>query len=653
MRRQPIKLASNRVVSLDSKDTGASIPEEKYRGRVGIKKDWTVEPAPPLEHTKEPLLLAPTSDLDIDPKQLTSERLLALRQQRLELWAKYSGFEVDHKRFDFQNRRYLIPIYSSKSFTIAWQKAAQMGATIFELLYLLHPLLYGCEGQFEDEFGNLHQYPIKAGFFFPTEDGVSKLSKDRLSPLIHSNAELLKLAGEGPARDFKEAIMLKQFGKSSLYLAHLGGSVSKDSTPMDIIAFDEVRLLNSEDIDQADERISASRVKKRLYVSTAGYPGLDIAARFDAGRQYYWHSKCLCGNHPSEWVELSSAFPDCIVERGREVFYRCPKCGARIKDPQNGCYVPHNPDADYDSFHIHQLASRFISAKEILHKWRTTTNIKEFHNAKLGRPYVDKENVPISLDVMEACVNPDLKWNLPEDREHTCMGVDQRSGELHIVIGKKDKATGKPRLVDLDIIQARSSRFLVRGEIVTPFYWLGHYMERYKVDVCLIDAMPSANEALDFAREFPGKVWVAMYTGIKDIVQWSDRPSGGRESVKTRKASDITKFRWHVNLDRYKSMDFSVRQWSEGRAMLPPIRALNKVYRQGNGRFEVGQLGMVFVDHLKALCKAKVSEKKETGEFRMGWINLGLDPHFAHAWNYCTFAMERNVHGFNFGFIQT
>lgn len=652
-RRKPIKAEDLQKVIKKERQEKAPAPVvlSPTRPNVVIKKDWEIEHAPILTETKEPILLAPSGEVDVVPSEITPDKLEKLRQVNLALWCLTSGFEVDHHRFNFDSRRYLLPLYLHDGQKLVLQKAAQMGATIWVLLKILHALLYGARGYMPDEdTGDFRVYPIKAGFFFPTEKGVAQLSKDRLTPLIASNQELLKSSLEGPAEQFRDNILLKQFGPSTLYMAHLSGSVSKDSTPMDILAFDEVRLLKAQDITQAEERVSASRLKGELKVSTAGHPGLDINAQFNGGKQYHWHTKCLCGKHPHEWVEMSEVFPDCIVDNGKEVYYRCPRCGAKINDTQNGCYVPHNPDGEYASFHVHQMISKFISAKEIWNAWHNTDNIKEFYNAKLGKPYVDEENVPITQEVIAACENADLEWDNPKDRYNCCMGVDQRSGELHVVIVRRNQH-GKKQIVLVELIQSANPRFYKDGKMVTPFYFLGHLMARYDVDCCLIDGMPSINEAMDFARKFPGRVWIAFYGSIRDMIQWSDRGVGRKESAKTRRASEMTKFKWHAIMNRYSTLDFTLKQFTERRIMMPPLKKLRRSYKQPSGRFDAGPLGELFGYHLTRLCRTQVALKEETGEFRMDWINLGLDPHYAHAASYAIFALERKASNFNFIFV--
>jgi len=59
----------------------------------------------------------------------------------------------------------------------------------------------------------------------------------------------------------------------------------------------------------------------------------------------------------------------------------------------------------------------------------------------------------------------------------------------------------------------------------------------------------------------------------------------------------------------------------------------------------------IFFIHLKAVVRELVQSKIDGNSVRYRWRNLGLDPHFLHAWNYCCLAMERRKKVFGFSFL--
>lgn len=567
-------------------------------------------------------------------KNASPDHVQALMHDNLALWAQFSGIKVDGHVFNFDKHRYLLPIYLDPGPEIVWRKAAQLGATIYMLLRLLWWTRYRT---------------CKAALYFPTGEGVEVLSKDRLTPLIASNPELQSHMTDTNTLGLKQ-VNNTEGNISSLYMLYVGGKASKDSVPLDVIGFDEVRLIDQRDIDQCLERISHSSIKQKMFMSTSGMPGCDIDARFQRGTQLRWHARCNC----TDGVILADTFPDCIVERKGEVYLRCPKCKYRIHDPQNGRYIAHNPGADFNSYAVSQLVSKYITPKEIWEFYQTTTHIQEFHNAKLGLPYVDHENRPVNADVYNSCINQDLKWAYQQGagraRKSNCaMGVDQHSGNCYVTIMKRGR-DGKKELVHLEVIESYNPDYWEEDEItgelrpVTPFNRVHQLMKEFNVGMCVIDAMPNANEAQELARSFPGKVFIAWYKDAgQDMVLWTDRDKL-KEGI--RKGSTQLRLKWQVLLQRYVSMDFLLRQFVEGIIQVPPPRQLKmKMRSEETGRFEFQQISDRFKEHLGRLVRqVTVLGEENEGRRKYSWIYMGGDPHFAHSANYCNIAMERLRH---------
>jgi hypothetical protein len=916
------------------------------------------------------------------PKDVTNDQVLALQEKNFALWVCTSGLKVDHNDFSFDDHKYMIPLYMDTSKEIILQKAAQMGATIYELTELLHFAMFN--------------EAVKTCLFFPTGDGIIKLSRDRMTPLLASNKQLSE------AVEDTDTLGYKKIGKSSaLYLQHLGGIASKDSTPFDMISFDEVRLLKAADIDQARERISHSTHKIVRMVSTAGMPNGDINRQFLRGTQNYWHTRCFpmeqtiivrkkgdfvplpislkqledswdgyealswnihhklwqykpitnffnngkkeiiearfrngaklkvtpdheffthtglkhsrtkkiaikdihiaenntenahhtghvlvarripepgcsrgfqqtnsisqspwdnltlflvgaylaegswrndtwiditqskkteirklsvewanqnnllyevlddrvsigltsrkdliklfkslgkgCANKQlsiellessnkqlriildaylrgdgtfrkdstdyrgfkinTDWsctttsetlknqlifiglrigtpvhqcknkkredrkqtwtltcnskshfnkhrigdkdrskynsmsnvslksrsdvgeavvgcievadnhnfvladsgllvqncgcrdgIELSSVFPQCIVEHKNETYYRCPRCDYRINDPQNGEFISHKPGASVQSYHIHQMLSKFMTPAEILESFRTTQNIKEFWNAKLGRAYVDEENVPLTQDDLDAAVNTDCSWG--KDEGQIAMGVDQMGGDNYIVISKRLR-DGEKRIIHLEIIDDENPRYYKNGKQDSSmiFKRTAELMTEFKVDLCICDALPNYNDAKEFAQAFPKKVFLAYYIEQqRDMVQWGDR---GQFKQQVKKGSHKIKFKQTVCLSRYLSIEFAMKEISNGNFQWPHPRTLVQIAKIEGKLQPTMLMEEVFYEHCKGIVRNKEIVDEATGAFKMSWVNLGGDPHFVHALNYNNIALER------------
>lgn len=560
----------------------------------------------------------------------TPEQVRLLTTQSFGHWAQFSGLDVDGRPFELDSHRYLFPIYFDEGKYLVWQKAAQLGATVYMLLRLLWYCRY-------------HQ--LNAGMYFPTEQGVKSLSKARLGPIIDSNPELFdSMTHDGDTLGLKQ--IKNVFGKmSSLYMLYLGGKASKDSVPLDVIGFDEVRLVKDTDIDQAVERVSHSSYKIKMFLSTAGYPNADINKRFNGGTQLTWHIRCNCvdGFVPSD------CFPDCIMDTGKHVLLFCPKCKFVVRDPQHGNYVAHNPGAPYNSYHVSQLCSRHISPAEIWEEYKRTTNMKEFFNAKLGRPYIDEQNQPITQGVLDASINTNLRWARDcadkNAKKNCAMGIDQGDGTAHVVIAKR-AADGRKQIVHVEFVERDNPRYWVNGQKVSPFRRIHELMQEYDIRMCVIDAQPNHNEAMQFALAYPARVFLAWYGDAgQDMIKWLDKI---KLKEQIRKGSKDQKIKWQVVLNRYMSMDFALRQWTDGWVQTPHPDGLTQMVKNYKiGRFENTALVKdIMWKHLRSLVREEQhlleqEGKVDTGKIKMIWRYTQGDPHFAHAWNYCNTALER------------
>lgn len=554
----------------------------------------------------------------VKPEDISIDDLRHLSGESFTLWTQTSGVKMDGNRIDFDTHRYLLPIYMCDDIQIVWRKAAQLGATTYMLLKMIHWL-------------HTHQ-ERKGGLYFPTKEGVENLSKDRLTPILESIPEL------NGSIDSQDKLGLRKIGKSSFYLFHLGGVASKDSVPLDFIAFDEVRLCKAAEIDQAQYRIQHSPYKQRIFMSTCGLPDADIDARFQMGTQHIWMSKCGC----PDGCDLARTFPDCVVDdkkRGK-LYLRCPKCRYVINDAQNGRYVSHNPGGDYTSFAVSALVAnpKYVPLKDLWATYSRTTNKAEFMNASLGLPFIDEENRGVSKAALDACVNPDLQWAEAGKVSGCAMGVDVGGGYCYVTIA--DLKDGKKRIRHVEIIESDNPRYMEAGKKVSPFRRLRQLMVDYKVQLCVIDSMPNYDSVLEFAQEFPGKVFAAFYAKeAKDVVTWSDKP---KTKVTLKKAGPLLKFKWYCILSRYLSLDVALGAWAKQDVICPNPDALVQVCFDEKTKLLQPEAVMRRAQNMyMRLVKRFHVTNEETGEGRQEWIYSGQDPHFAHSWNYCNVALER------------
>ncbi|RZB36390.1 MAG: hypothetical protein SRB2_02215 [Desulfobacteraceae bacterium Eth-SRB2] len=84
-------------------------------------------------------------------------------------------------------------------------------------------------------------------------------------------------------------------------------------------------------------------------------------------------------------------------------------------------------------YHYSQLFSHYVEPGDILHQFRTTDNLTDFYNLKIGNAYVEAENRLSVQEVLSLCADHGIE---SQDLGPCYMGVDQGK-DLHVVIGKK------------------------------------------------------------------------------------------------------------------------------------------------------------------------------------------------------------------------
>jgi len=445
-------------------------------------------------------------------------------------------------------------------------KAAQLGLTSKALLRAL----YGA--QFEGYRGIL--------YLFPGKSDIIDFAKGRVDPLIADNPETI-----GKMIRDTDNSGIKRILNTFLYLRGMRSRVGLKSIPVDFIIFDELDEAPQNAIDMAMERMGHSEFRKTLKLSNPTLPDYGIDKAFQQTDQRYWMLKCpSCGHSTC----LEDTFPTCLVEiPGGKVIRACEKCKYEL-NPGIGEWVAKKSGVkDKRGYHYSQLFSQFVDPKDILHQFRTTQNLTDFYNLKIGIPWVEATH-RISLEAVYALC--DLFGMAEKDGGPSSMGVDQ-GNDLHVVVGKAQPG--------------RAGKIVHLG-VYKDWEKLESLMKDFNIYRCVIDGMPEIEKARSFAKKFPGKVFLNFYNEHqKGTYKWND--------------GDLT-----VSCNRTESLDASHAQILGAAGDLTGSSKV--VLPRKSGMIEE------FAIHLHNVAK-RLEEDEETGSKRYVYVKLGPD-HFRHAFNY-------------------
>lgn len=482
-------------------------------------------------------------------------------------WVETASLILDGNPFSFRRHEYLYEPYNDLHPRQVEMKAAQLGLTTKAGLRSIHGAITG-------------KYPRGILYLFPSKTDVTEFSKGRISILIEENPDSIKKW----IRDTDNS-NLKQIGTSLLYFRGMRSRVGLKSIPVDFIIFDELDEAPQTAVDKALQRMGHSEVKEWLKLSNPTLPDYGIDKAFQESDQRYWHLICpSCGHETC----LEETFPSCLLELsdGR-VIRACMKCKTEL-NPAIGKWIAKRPEIeDVRGYHYSQLISQFVDMKELLQDFRTTKNLQDFYNLRIGVAWVEATH-RIPLEAVYALC--DLYGMSEKDGGPCSMGIDQGK-DLHVVIGR-----AKP---------GRAGKIVHLG-----FYkdWgkLETLMKDFNVYRCVIDGLPETEKARAFAKKYPGRVYLNFYNEHqKGSYKWNEE--------------DLT-----VSCNRTESLDASHRQilgtagdGSESSKIVLPRKS---------------DMVEEFAQHLHNVAK-RLEEDEETGSKRYVYVKLGPD-HFRHAFNY-------------------
>jgi hypothetical protein len=475
-------------------------------------------------------------------------------------------------KLDFYDHRYLIDIYNDTSQEIVVEKAAQIGISTFAINKALW-------------FADTNDVSII--YTMPTASDVADFSKARMTPVIQASPHL--------ERSVEGGIELKQLGGSFIYFRGAWSERQAISVDSDFNIHDEVDFSKPDIISMYRERMSHSKYKLFLALSTPTIPEFGIDYLFNRSDKKEWFVKCpKCGK------EQILKYPDSIRGNTKEARYACVYCLATITDDaRRGGRWKATGDKDWNvsGYHISQLMAPWITATEILRKEESArvrptaqlSGIKDFHNFVLGEAY-GGENQPLNRDIMLGCIQN--KYDLELKDKNTIMGIDQ-GDNLHVVIYKKEK-DGTIRLVHVGVYKS--------------FDDLPNLMDDYGVTFCLIDALPNKHSARKFALMYPAKVWLVYYNeNQKEFIKWY---------------KETEKKEYRVVVAKMESIDRMADKFKNHQVVLPRL----------------SQQVDLFIRHM---CNwAKDKEEKTDGRVVWTYKKLGAD-HLTMASNYAMLGLDK------------
>lgn len=358
-------------------------------------------------------------------------------------------------------------IFSHPHITVS--KGAQTG---FSTLFLAH------------SFYMVDLWEANVIYYLPTDKMAVRFGQTRFDPYVSRSKYLQsRLLGTDQAG-------LKQIGTHFFYLLGLVSKTGAISIPADEVLFDEVALINRENMDLAQDRILASKLGWQRYFSTPIFEEDGIDELYRESDMCKW--VVTCGSCGRESIPEED-FPDNVRDhrkKGGKVYLACLKCGQPL-NVDNGRWVAERPEKiNQRGYRVPQLAIKESRLDLIWDRWVKAqgkpAKIARVRRSALG--IADSGGMqPINSKVLEI-VEAAGGYYFQDTSDEVCgIGIDM-GDQAHVAVAAPLGEEGFRLIAAFHIdVEDLLERIPVWEEI-------------YNAGVLIIDAMPYKTESKRVVR---------------------------------------------------------------------------------------------------------------------------------------------------------
>ncbi len=526
-----------------------------------------------------------------------------------DLESTAAGWAILHRKLRGSNYSFKSEIYPQKhrpflvmplidgSKIKCFKKSRQAGVSensITEALYLLS------------------QHEMKAVYTFPSPKQVEDFSNTRVKPALEESEYMRSLIGE------PDNVKLRKIGKGYLFLRAGTNPNFGEGIDADAAFFDEIDRMPDRIKIAFQESLSSSPFGLTREISTPTLPGRGVDLTWEKSKQYRWFVECLACGHKQvlQWPDnirpIKEEVPiyEKVIPRGSYTFC-CEKCGSDKINRRGGEWVPAYPAREIAGYHINQLQCVWISADEIVQKYRNYRFPQLFWNYVLGETFAEGGRL-LTEAIISKCWDTTLKHMGVKTSRYskTVVGIDWGDLNWAVVLGLP-AAGGNWELLDLICTKDNKEPLGSTKEIEKA-------IRPYNPDCIVADLGYGKDRVTYLQAQFPHRVFGCTYAENSTVIMPRFSDTAGTVAV------DRTAW--------LKSMANTVRErqfvlWTPDKHPLT----------------------MTFIQHLCSLTV--LLEEEDTGEIIEKVDHVG-DDHFAHAFGYAQMACAGigTGSGFKFGF---
>lgn len=490
-----------------------------------------------------------------------------------------------NKPLDLVHNPSLLQLYGDPSMFIASMKSTQCGVSEYLLTLALALAASG----------------LNVFYVLPTIELAGRFVRERFDKTITFTPAYSRLLGStdmGVSKSGSANIGMKQFGKGTIVFVGSNSAAGFTEFAADVTIIDELDRCDQSNILMAEERLSASEIRRQIKVSNPTVTGFGIDEVMASTDNLWWFIRCPhCGKpvkpdffknvlrQESEgiYVVMDPEY-DPVEHPERDARLIC-ECGKPIDRRGAGEWVAANPQNRKRGYHFTKLHTTNVTLGELIDKFgKAEYNpdlMTRFHNADLGLAY-DAPGSRITDELLQSALGHYKAGEVP--RDGACvMGVDVGS-VFHVCVGHLRFGVPGQRLLEARTAHEPDELLAIAA--------------KYGVKCLVIDAMPETRVSKGVAAKIP-RGYICYYSeGRKDTIDGKI-----------------------VSVDRTSALDNVYEGLAKGALELP----------------EAVKYVEDFYDHLKASTRIFNQDLKK-GEGGYEWVHGSKPDHYHHALGYMLMA---------------
>lgn len=332
-------------------------------------------------------------------------------------------------------------------------------------------------------------------YYLPTDKMATRFGQTRFDPYV-SRSKYLKsrLIGTDQAG-------LKQIGTHFFYMLGLVSKTGAISIPADEVIFDEVALINRENMDLAQDRILASKLGWQRYFSAPLFEEDGIDELYRESDMRKWVVPCLNCRRESIPEE---EFPDNMRDeraKGGKVYLACLKCGQPLNVDKGRWVAEHPERINQRGYRVPQLAIKEARLDLIWDRWLKAqgkpAKIARVRRSALG--IADSGNMqPINSKVLEIVQAAGDYYFQDSSQEVCAIGIDM-GDQAHAAVLAPLSEEGFRVLAAFHV------------DVEDLLELIPVWEEAYNVGALIIDAMPYKTESKRVVRALKKAVGFIQY----------------------------------------------------------------------------------------------------------------------------------------------